>query len=57
LDDCENEIANTLKTAPFAAELARMREMMLSRTDQFFLAIRKKKGYPMRDTGAGQARN
>ena len=57
LTDFENDIVKTLKTTPFDPELARMREMMLARTERFFLSIRKAKGYPIQNTGDAQKRN
>jgi hypothetical protein len=57
VDGFENEIVSTLKTRSFGPELVRMREMMVARAENFFLAIRRAKGYPIQNTGAGQARN
>lgn len=50
LNDFESEIVGALKTTPThpGAEETRFRELMLFRSESFFLAIRKKKGYPIR---------
>jgi hypothetical protein len=53
----ENDVVQTLKTAPLDEEFQRMKEMMIARTEKFFLAIRKAKGYPIQNMGEGQKRN
>jgi len=57
LDDFEKEIVGTLKTSSFVPELARMREMMIARAEQFFLSIRKANGYPMKNMGDDHTTN
>lgn len=59
LNDFENEIVTTLRTSAKTSDIeeARFREMMLIRAQSFFLAIRKKKGYPIQNTGENSKQN
>jgi hypothetical protein len=57
LNDFENEIVTTLQTHSMRSQEPRFLELMKARAESFFHMIRAKKGYPARNTGAGQAKN
>jgi hypothetical protein len=59
ITDFENEIVNTLKTSSTqsSTEENRFRELMIMRAESFFSGIRKKKGYPPKNTMENPKRN